>query len=65
MEEELFCGILTLKYGKIVAEKFVNYMSNIVVIILTVVSSILIVYFQNVAIFFRCNIFMADYNKRE
>ena len=45
-------GLLTLKYGEANAEKLVNMMSNAILIMLTVVSSILVIYLQNIAIFF-------------
>ena len=45
-------SLLKLKYDKTNVEKLVNRMSNIVVIMLTMASSILIIYFENIAILF-------------
>lgn len=44
-------GILHINYGKKRAEKYINQVSFITVIIITAVSSILILYIQNIAIF--------------
>ena len=45
-------GIIRLKYEEIRADKIVNDVSNIMIIILTALSSITILYFKNVAILF-------------
>ena len=45
-------GLLRLKYDKQDVEKLVNQISNAILILLTAVSSILVLYFQNLAIFF-------------
>lgn len=44
-------GILYINYGKKRAEKYTNQVSFITVIIITAISSILILYIQNIAIF--------------
>jgi len=44
--------LLMLRCDRVIAEKIINQMSNIIIIVLTVVSSILVVYFRNVSIFF-------------
>lgn len=45
-------GIIRLKCKEIEADKIVNNISNIIVILLTVISSIGILYFKNIAILF-------------
>ncbi|MCL2383291.1 MAG: site-2 protease family protein [Oscillospiraceae bacterium] len=45
-------SLLKLRRDKTNVEKAVNQMSNIVIIMLTALSSVLIIYFQNIAIFF-------------
>jgi len=45
-------GIIKLKYREMVAEKAVNKISNILIIILTTLSSIMILYLKNIAILF-------------
>lgn len=44
-------GILHINLGKIKSEKYINNISKITVIIITAISSILILYIQNVAVF--------------
>lgn len=44
-------GILHIIFGKRKAEKYINIISNITVIVITVISSILILYIHNIAIF--------------
>ena len=46
--------ILQIKFGSIKSEKLINKISNITIIILTIISSIAIYYFENVAIFLVC-----------
>ena len=50
----LIKGIFQIKIGSTQAEVLVNKISDITIIILTVISSIGVYYFQNVAIFFVC-----------
>jgi len=45
-------SLLKLKYDKMITEKVVNDISNIIVIMITIVASILIMYVQNIAILF-------------
>ena len=45
-------GIIRLKYDNIKADGIINKISNILIIILTAISSVLILYFKNVAILF-------------
>ena len=45
-------GLLTLRYDNRVSEDLVNKLSNVLLILLTAASSILIIYFRNLAIFF-------------
>lgn len=47
-------GILHIKLGSIQSENIINKISNITIIILTVISSIAVYYYKNVAIFFTC-----------
>lgn len=44
-------GILHINLGKIKSEKYINNISKIIVIIITAISSILILYIQNIAVF--------------
>ncbi len=44
-------GVLSLKFGKKKAREYSNNISNLFIIILTVISSIAIYYFKNIAIF--------------
>lgn len=45
-------GLLKLKYKKEVVDKIINKMSNIMVIIITAITSITIMYFRNIALLF-------------
>jgi len=45
-------SVLKLKYNEILADDISNRMSNIITIFMTMVSSILIIYFRNIAILF-------------
>jgi len=45
-------SLLRLKYDRYSADIIINRISNIILLIITVVSSILILYFQNIAILF-------------
>ena len=47
-------GILHTKYGAIKSENFIYKISKITIIILTVVSSIAVYYYKNIAIFLSC-----------
>lgn len=48
----IFKGIIKLKYEKIKADKIVNKISNILIILLTAISSVGILYLKNLAILF-------------
>lgn len=45
-------GIIRLRYGEIKSDKIVNKISNVIIIVLTGISSIGILYFKNLAILF-------------
>lgn len=45
-------GIIRLRHEKIKVDKIINKISNILIIILTAISSVLILYFKNLAILF-------------
>ena len=45
-------GILAINFGKRVSEKYINEISIITTIIMTAISSILILYLKNIAVFF-------------
>lgn len=45
-------GILIINFGKRVSEKYINEISIITTIIITAISSILILYIKNIAVFF-------------
>ena len=45
-------SLLKLRYDRYSVDSIINKMSNIIVIIITIVSSVLILYFKNIAIFF-------------
>jgi len=47
-------GILNLKLGLIKSERLTNKISNITIIILTIISSIAVYYYKNIAIFLIC-----------
>lgn len=47
-------GILYIKFGLIRAEMLINKISNITIIILTIISSIAVYYYKNLAIFLIC-----------
>lgn len=44
-------GILSINFGKRKAEKFINYISKVTIILIITLSSILILYVHNIAIF--------------
>lgn len=46
--------ILSIKFGLIKAEGIVNKISNITIILLTIISSIAVYYYKNIAIFIAC-----------
>ena len=65
-------GILAINFGKRVSEKYINEISIITTIIMTAISSILILYSKNIAVFFIDMYLwylvikeMRKYNKRE
>lgn len=65
-------GILAINFGKRVSEKYINEISIITTIIMTAISSILILYLKNIAVFFIDMYLwylvikeMRKYNKRE
>lgn len=47
-------GVLHIKFGAIQSENLINKISNITIIILTIISSITVYYYQNIAIFLSC-----------
>ena len=61
-------GILNMKLGNIKAEYIVDKISSITIILVTIISSIAVYYFKNVAIFLVCiflwNIILGDEFKR-
>ena len=47
-------GILHIKFGKLQSEKAINKISNVIIILLTIVSSLTVYYYKNIAIFLIC-----------
>ena len=47
-------GILHIKFGSIKSDYIINRISNITIIILTIISSIAVYYYKNIAIFLIC-----------
>lgn len=45
-------GILRIKYSEIIADKIINKTTNFLIVIITIISSIMILYLKNIAIVF-------------
>ena len=47
-------GILHMKFGKERSDEIINRISNVTMIVITIISSIAVYYFKNIAIFLIC-----------